>query len=148
MINVGIIYRNLRAQMEKKADKNYIELLKSIINYSEENKFRDLNKLVSAIKYSSESDEMVYCITTLNKIKQVIELNEPPIAETEVSVTVEEYMDWLLENKKPVRKKTSRLKNKMELVKIKSKPLKLSNEIYYDWIELDINLELTRYVCK
>lgn len=148
MINVGVVYKNLKTQLNKKADEDYIEFLKKLVNYTDENKFKDHNKLISAIKYSSENDEVVYCITTLNKIKQVIEMNELPVAESSDSITLGEYIDWLIENDKPSRKKQSMLKSRQRLEKIKSKPLKLSDKEYYDWIELNLDLELTRHVCE
>lgn len=146
MININLVYTNLREHMSKRVEQDYLTTLKRIINYTEDKEFEDLNKLTSAIKYSGESDEVFYCITTLNKMKEVILLNDETIIDDKNNKSVEEYMDWLIDTRRPIKRESKTVNPLVKKEKIKSKPLKITNNEYYDWLELSMDMEITRHV--
>jgi len=70
---VNGVYNKLTEMIEAKVDKNTLDNIKSLLNYSKENEFRSLNVLVEALKSSDESSKSVECITILNNMQMFVE---------------------------------------------------------------------------
>ena len=147
MIDIATLKENLEKHLSVEAGDDYLIRLKEIVNYNDETQFTDLHKLLTLVKYAGSDDDAIYCVTTLYRIKEVITMGEPPNDSSKSSLTIQEYIDWLIENKqgksKPHKRNVSSLIVKEKIVK---KPIKLGDRTIRDWLELTEEMEIVHNV--
>lgn len=147
-MNPEHLERNLKALLSKPLDSTSLDILRQAVNYTEADGCKNLNILISAIKVAGNSDSIIYCVTKLNNIKKVLNsYRENPTLDlplNQKNLTIDDFIEWFISNQETKRKLSS---NSLIFKEFKvSKPLRISDKTYKDWLSLNLDMEIMRNV--